>query len=267
MELIIDGIRVTTSGEGTILSLAREKGIFIPTLCHHPALEPFGSCRLCTVEIHQDGKVKLDTACTHPAEEGIVVTTASHRVQHVRKMILSFLIARCPEVPLLKELAEIMELEIISLPGIKYDDEKCILCGRCVRVCREAIGKRAISFAFRGEKRMPSSPFGAQSEDCIGCTACEYVCPTGAVTVKKDEKTIYLSPWSTEVPLLECSYCGSSDSTVKTARHVEKKLKEQLQGSEVKVEETSLLCSKCRRKAAVQRLEKLPQPKVRGFVK
>ncbi len=267
MELTIDGIRVTARSEETILNLARENGIFIPTLCHHPALEPFGSCRLCTVEIVQAKKLKLDTACTHPAEEGMSVTTASTRVRHVRKMILSFLIARCPEVFVLKELADKMGLKILSLPGENMKDEKCILCGRCVRVCREAIGKQAISFAFRGEKRMPSSPFGIQSENCIGCTACEYVCPTGAVTVKKEQKTIYLSPWSTEVPLLECSNCGSSDSTVKAARHVEEKLNKQLQDSEVKAEETSSLCSKCRRKIAVQRLEKLPQPKVRGFEK
>lgn len=263
MELTVNGNSMKIRKQVSILDLARENGISIPTLCHHPALEPIGSCRLCTVEIAQNGRVKLDTACTHPAEDGLSVTTDSSRVKLVRKMVLSFLAARCPEVKFLEEMAQKMDVDITPLPYNKDTGEKCILCGRCVRVCREAIGKQAISFAFRGERRIPSSPFGTQSEDCIGCTACEYVCPTGAVTVIKERDAIFLSPWSTEVPLLNCSNCGSSIITAKAARNVEEKLKH----GEKRTAEITTLCEKCRRKETARLLENLPQPKIRGFVK
>ncbi len=174
-------------------------------------------------------------------------------------MVLSFFLARCPEVQLLKDLANNLEISPLTLPYQRSSNEKCILCGRCVRVCREVIGKRAISFAFRGEARRPSSPYGSQAEDCIGCTACEFVCPTGAVLVQKNKDSISIDPWNTEVPLLTCSGCGNSLTTQKAADHL-------LKNNKLKLPETSsLLCEKCRRKETIRLVEKLPKPKVRGI--
>ncbi len=262
MELTINGnpIKTKTRERISILNLARENGFFIPTLCHHPALEPFGSCRLCTVEIEQKGRIKLDTACTHPAEEGLAVDTNSPRVKRVRKMVLSFFLARCPDVQLLKDLACKLEISPATLPFQISRDEKCILCGRCVRVCREVIGKRAISFAFRGEARRPSAPYGSQAEDCIGCTACEFVCPTGAVLIHKEKDSISIFPWDTDISLLTCSGCGSSVITQKAVDYLINNIK-------FKFPQTSIMCEKCRRKQTAQRVENLPELTVRGFMK
>ncbi len=256
MEVNINGTTLRAHKEMSLLDLAREHNIFIPTLCHHPALEPFGSCRLCTVEIKHRGGVKLDTACTHPAQEGLSVQTDTDRVKQVRKMVLSFLLARCPDVSLLHELAAQLGLDATSLPYQGKRDQRCILCGRCVRVCREIIGKRAISFAFRGTVRRPSSPFGAQAEDCIGCTACEYICPTGAVTVQREKDALAISPWNTEVSLLTCPGCGASEVTRKTADHVLEKMPVH--------KKPTWLCEKCRRKETVRLVEEIPGVKMRG---
>ena len=88
-----------TAKEGsnpTILDAAKQSGISIPTLCHHPALEPYGSCRLCTVEIEKSGRKRFVTACNYPLEDGLIVDTCSAGVMAVRKMILELLLARCP---------------------------------------------------------------------------------------------------------------------------------------------------------------------------
>lgn len=256
MEVNINGKTLRAHQDMSLLDLAREHNIFIPTLCHHPALEPFGSCRLCTVEIDDGGRVKLDTACTYPAREGLSVQTDTDGVNQVRKMVLSFLLARCPDVLLLTELADQLGLDSTSLPYQGKRDHRCILCGRCVRVCREIIGKRAISFAFRGTARRPSSPFGAQAEDCIGCTACEYICPTGAVTVQRKKDALEITPWNTEVSLLNCPGCGASEVTGKTADHVLEKMTVNKQ--------PRWLCEKCRRKETVRLLEEIPGVKIRG---
>ena len=93
--LWIDDHQIETDGAATILEAALSAGIHIPTLCHHPALEPFGSCRLCTVEIEKEGKKRFVTACNYPVEEGLVVRTATPAVLNLRRMVVELLFARC----------------------------------------------------------------------------------------------------------------------------------------------------------------------------
>ena len=230
--ITIDGFDYRVPRGSTILEAARQAGFEIPTLCYHEAMEPFGSCRLCLVEvaggIGERGTVTA--SCTYPVEEdGLFVHTATPVVLQARKMNLALLLARCPGVECLQELAHSWWADLTGLPVIGDFSEECILCGRCVRVCREAIGKEAISFAFRGTDRTVSAPFDRQPEDCTGCTACEFVCPTGAVKVTEEEGRRFIAPWHSESELLSCSDCGAVVATRELAAH----LGEQLEQAEV----------------------------------
>jgi heterodisulfide reductase subunit A2 len=201
--LTIDGQKMEAAEGTTLLQVARLNGIEIPTLCHHDALTPYGACRLCTVEVGRGKKSRLATACTHPAEDGLVVQTHSPQVVAARKMIMELLLARCPNVPIIKDMAR--EMGIVA-PRFKLGDDNCILCGLCERVCDEVVGARAISFINRGIDREIATPFKIASEECIGCGACAAVCPTGAITVEGEavEKALLLGPnKAIHVPFLQ----------------------------------------------------------------
>ena len=177
--LTIDGRIVHVEHETPIIEAARKLGIHIPTLCHHEALKPYGACRLCTVEVIKNKWSKLVTSCNYPAENGLEILTASDRVKRTRRMLMEFFLARCPNAPAIRELAEKMGLRMSRLK--RKEDERCILCGLWVRVCEEMVGVSAISFANRGTEREVNTPFGVDSDVCIGCGACTYICPTGCI--------------------------------------------------------------------------------------
>jgi len=185
----IDDLQIETETPRTILEAALSVGIRIPTLCHHPALEPFGSCRLCTVEIEKAGRKRFVTACNYPIEEGLVVRTATPAVQDIRRMIMELFLARCPGEKRIQDLAK---EHGITEPRFRLENEKCILCGLCCRVCAELVGVFAINFQNRGTEREVNAPYGELSEDCIACGACLMVCPTSAIS---DQGNIFpLSP-------------------------------------------------------------------------
>jgi bidirectional [NiFe] hydrogenase diaphorase subunit len=177
--LTIDGKIINVEGETPIIEAARKLGIKIPTLCHHEALKPYGACRLCVVEVIKNKWSKLVTSCNYPAEEGLVVLTTSDRVRRTRRMLMEFFLVRSPNVPVIKQMADKMGVRASRLK--KQEDERCILCGLCVRVCEEMVGVSAISFANRGIEREVDTPFGMDSDVCIGCGGCTYICPTGCI--------------------------------------------------------------------------------------
>jgi heterodisulfide reductase subunit A len=190
IKFTIDGQTFEAKEEQTILEVARRVGIKIPTLCYHPALEPYGACRLCTVEVRWGRRSSLETACTYPVREGIEVLTMSEPVLAVRRMILELMLARCPNVPVIQDLAREYGIEK-SRFKTEDPDENCILCGLCVRVCNELVGTGAINFSERGITRVIGPPFLQKTRTCIGCGACAIVCPTGAIKIVGEEEAIY----------------------------------------------------------------------------
>ena len=158
----------------TLLEAATFFGFPIPTLCHMDGLSPYGACRLCLVEIGEGPKAKLVSSCTYPVEEGLKVRTASARVVKARKMILELLLASCPQSKTIQDLASAHQ---VRQQRFKQEHETCILCGLCVRMCREQMMAGAIGFRGRGNHRSLGTPFDIKSEVCRLCGGCIQVCP------------------------------------------------------------------------------------------
>ena len=132
--LTINSREVQVEDGRNLLEVLLEMGIDIPTLCYHPAVTPYGSCRLCVVEIKRRGRTQITTACTYPVGDGLEVLTHSPRVLQVRKQMMGLHYSRCPNVPAIKQMAAAMGIDEPPFPTEK-PDEDCILCGLCVRVC------------------------------------------------------------------------------------------------------------------------------------
>jgi bidirectional [NiFe] hydrogenase diaphorase subunit len=206
VSLTIDGIQVQTPAGQTLLLAAKDHGIDIPTLCYHPELKPEGHCRLCVVEIGEAPRSRLVNSCTYPVERGLVVRTASDRVLASRRMVLELLMARAPAAELIKEMAAQMGVyETRFTPG--RPEDRCILCGQCVRTCREVVGVSAISMAFRTPKKKVATPFAEESEACIGCGSCVFICPTNVIAYT--EKDGIRTVWGRHFELQPCSKCGN----------------------------------------------------------
>jgi bidirectional [NiFe] hydrogenase diaphorase subunit len=176
--LQIDGREVKAKEGMTILEAAQSTGIFIPTLCHHEKLEPYGACRICTVEIETRGRTNLVAACLYPVEQNLVVRTRSKRVDKIRKTILELLLAHAPEAGVLQDLAQ-----EYGANKARFEKEPsfCILCGLCVRYCAEVKKKNAIGFIDRGTRREISFIPEIASKECWNCKECFPLCPTEAL--------------------------------------------------------------------------------------
>jgi len=174
ISLKINGVDVTVEKGTTLLEAAKFLGFPIPTLCFLEGLSPYGACRMCVVEIGEGKNTKMVTSCTYPAEEGLVVRTASTRIVKARKMILELLLATCPQSKTIQDMASAHE---VRQQRFKQESEDCILCGLCVRICEEQMMGKAIGFRGRGEDRSIGTPFDIKSEECRLCGGCIYICP------------------------------------------------------------------------------------------
>ncbi len=203
IHLTIDGKNLAVPAANTVLEAARSAGIAIPTLCHDERLAPYGGCRLCLVEI--DGMAKPVTSCTTPVREGMVVRTVSERLYRLRRTIVELLLSDHPNDCMtcigngdctLQELAYSYGLRenrfhgarrehhrVDANPFITREQNKCVLCGLCVRVCEEVQGVSAIGFADRGFETKIVPPFG-EDLNCEFCGQCVAVCPTGALSAR-----------------------------------------------------------------------------------
>lgn len=189
-----------------ILDVLKRNGIHVPTLCHMKDRFPSGACRMCLVEL--EGSGRLITSCSYPVEEGMKVLTHSPKVVEARKTILELLLADHPDDCLycvrngncgLQKLSlnlgvrerkirgQKKELHLDrSSASIVRDPDKCILCGRCVRVCEEVMGVSAIDFINRGSNTVIGTAYnmGLNTSSCVNCGQCILVCPTGALSEK-----------------------------------------------------------------------------------
>jgi len=200
IKITINGKKISVDEGKTILDAARRNDIYIPTICDDPRLEPYGGCRLCLVQIK--GMPRLVTACTTPVTDGMEVETTNDQIERQRRTIVELLLSDHPNDCMvcekagdctLQELAYFYDLRSNRFygerrqytkkdlnPFIQRDMEKCILCGKCVRVCEEVQGVGAIDISSRGFTAKVSPPF-EKDLDCEFCGQCVSLCPTGAL--------------------------------------------------------------------------------------
>jgi heterodisulfide reductase subunit A len=176
IELTINGDKQKFPEGKTLLECVESAGLKIPKLCHHKALTPYGACRLCLVEIEQEGRdPSIQASCSYPALNGFSVKTDTDRVKKARKVVMELQLARCPTSPTIQKMAAELGVENVRIEK-KNDD--CIYCGLCVRMCKERMGRSAIGITGRGPNRKVESPFAKYSEECWVCGACDFICPT-----------------------------------------------------------------------------------------
>ena len=193
IHLTIDDRPIEVPEGRSLLEACRENGIAIPTLCYHPALEPYGACRLCVVELSQAGrKPRLVASCVYPCEEGAVVSTNSEMVQRSRRITAELILAGSYDTPEVLALGK--ELGVTEIRFKLPEENACVLCGLCVRACSEIVGVSAISVIQRGISKKVSTPFQVKSSRCIGCGTCVLICPTGAFKFESVTGFQYVSP-------------------------------------------------------------------------
>ncbi len=226
ISITINNKKIELDGPVTILEAARKNGIDIPSLCHHPALELWGGCRMCLVEIEK--MPRLQTSCTVRAADGMVVYTETPRVVAARKAMLEFLLINHPlECPTCDKAGEcsLQDLTVkygavagrfeegkrtfpenVDDPVIVRNMERCIMCTRCVRMCEGVQGAFAIGVVDRGA-RSHVEPFSGGRYNCEYCGNCLNVCPVGAIMSRLHRYTY--RPWQMDKKVKTiCSFCG-----------------------------------------------------------
>ncbi len=210
--MIIDGIKCEYENARNVLEVALANGIEIPNLCYCESLSTYGGCRLCVIENERGG---IEAACTMLPKDGMRVKTNTAKLQRYRRELIELMLddhraecttcaksGKCKLQEYAKRFGAVnapYPAEYCSEPmdessySIVRDMTKCILCGKCVRVCDEIQNIRAIDFSKRGAKTVVSCGFGDQLADteCIGCGQCAAVCPTGAITIKNDAQRLW----------------------------------------------------------------------------
>lgn len=176
--LTIDGKEVRAKQDMTLLDAARSAGIYIPTLCHHDKLEPYGGCRLCIVEVESRGSKRIVVSCVYPVEKNIIVSTRSEKIDRIRKMILELQLAHAPDSFILADLAK-----EYGADKNRFEKEPsfCIHCGLCVRYCAEVKKKNAVGFVDRGIRKEICFIPEIASKECWNCKECFPLCPTEAL--------------------------------------------------------------------------------------
>ena len=231
--LEIDGREVCVPEGTSLMRAAMEGGVSVPKLCATYSLEPFGSCRLCLVQI--EGRKGFPASCTTPAEPGMKVRTQSPQLQELRRGVMELYISDHPLDCLtcsangdceLQDMAGTVGLREVrygfdganhfkgqaraevdvSNPYFSYDPSKCIVCNRCVRACEETQGTFALTISGRGfESRVTAGQGGSfMDSDCVSCGACVQACPTATL----QEKTVTELGQAGHSAITTCAYCG-----------------------------------------------------------
>lgn len=232
IKITINGIRTVCKKGETVLQAAERSGIRIPTLCHDRRLEPYGGCRLCSVEVK--GLNRLLPSCATPVSEGMEIRTESRTLKRIRKRLVSLLLSNHPNDCMQCETSGACKLQNLAYeynvdgneyggerwdlpvrqanPFITYEPNKCIVCGRCVRICNEVVMAGTIDLTGRGFHTIPDTAFRTARtlSNCEFCGQCVSTCPTGALTDKKARgrgRVHELTKVKTT-----CGYCGTGCS-------------------------------------------------------
>ncbi len=228
IRLTIDGKEVVTTSDRTILEAAREAGVRVPSLCYEERMDPYGACRICLVEV--EGARGLLPACYTKVTDGMVVRTVTEDLLRIRRTILELILSDHPKDCMTCESAGDCELQDLAYeygvkdtpykgeehhydtladnPLIERDYDKCILCGRCIRICREVQGVGVYDFVNRGFEAVPGIPYNKPMTEspCEFCGQCVSTCPTGAiVSIPSKGKG---RSWQVEKVRTTCPYCG-----------------------------------------------------------
>jgi heterodisulfide reductase subunit A len=182
INLTVDDRTIGVEPGSSVLEACRAAGRPVPALCHHPALPAYGACRLCLVEVQERSRSRITASCLYPARDGLVVRTATEQVVQTRRIMAELLLARCPGVPRVREVAAGLGVTESRFPP---KNEDCILCGLCTRVCSELMKTGAVDFASRGNRRTVGPAYDRSSPVCMACGACAVVCPTGAAVLQR----------------------------------------------------------------------------------
>ena len=228
IDVVVDGIPVSVPVGTSVMRAAAEAGVGVPKLCATDSLQPFGSCRLCLVEI--DGKRGTPASCTTPCEPGMVVRTQTPRVEELRRNVMELYISDhpldCLTCPAngdceLQDMAGVVGLREVrygyegenhldaptddSNPYFAFDESKCIVCSRCVRACDEIQGTLALTIVGRGfESKVSPGGRSFFDSECVSCGACVQACPTATL----EEKSVIDLGMPTRTVETTCAYCG-----------------------------------------------------------
>jgi NADH-quinone oxidoreductase chain G len=226
MTVTVDGKKVEVPAGSTILEAANAAGSRVPTLCHDNKLHPFGACRICLVEVEGTPR-KFTPSCTTPAMDNMVVRTSSPALTEARRMVLELLLIKHPlDCPVCDKAGECQLQDLTHEYGLgpsRFDAEKgylppdyespiiernisrCILCGKCVRICDEQNGVGEWAFTRRGTRARISTDFD-RPLDCEFCGECTEICPVGALTTRQFKHKA--RSWNLEGTKSVCNYCG-----------------------------------------------------------
>jgi len=225
--IVMDGMEIPYEGNKTVLQIARENGIYIPSLCYHPRTGPASMCRICVVEV--DGMRALQPACALIPKEGLKIQTASPRVLEARRMVVNLLLANGNHDCLSCEVNGDCELQDaayhlgIETPAflveeweerdnsaafILRDPNKCIQCGRCIEGCNRLVVNEVLDFGYRGghTKVICDADLPMGQSTCVQCGECVQLCPVGALVEKKGMGKA--RRWETRKVRTTCPYCG-----------------------------------------------------------
>ena len=217
VQFTIDGMPVIASEGATVLEAARGAGIAIPTLCYDPGLTPYGACRLCIVEVGGANGSYLEASCTLPVKNGQMIFTSSERVRKARKVIIELLLAACPTSKKLQDLAANFGVNKVRF---KLKNNNCILCGLCVRYCKEQMQSGGIGFVGRGASRKVATAFGVTPEECRNCGACEWICPVCERACLADNLVDGLCGGCQNlIPVETCAVCVGCSEAVNAKGH------------------------------------------------
>ncbi|NIS79214.1 MAG: (2Fe-2S)-binding protein [Anaerolineales bacterium] len=172
--LTIDGARIRATRGMSVLDVALDHGICIPHLCHMRSFLDIGVCRLCLVEVEDDGRSRVTTSCTLEAEEGMVIRAHTEKILKLRRNVAELLVAEAPNSRAIQDLAA-----RCGVTDVRYafHHASCVLCGCCVRICSEVWQSRSLGMIGRGKETHVALPFNERPEYCKRCWACREVCP------------------------------------------------------------------------------------------